>query len=75
MTATLHNISQVAVPDLIKCAKDADVLIFVLPHQFIKKTCETLKGQVKPGAVGISLIKVRPKLIILKNFKFCNIVL
>ncbi|MCL4141273.1 UNVERIFIED_CONTAM: hypothetical protein GTU68_056022, partial [Idotea baltica] len=47
----------VAVPDLIATVKDADILVFVLPHQFIKRTCQTLKGHVKADAVGISLIK------------------
>ncbi len=38
-------------------AADADVYIFVIPHQFIVRALTPLKGKVKPGAVGISLIK------------------
>ncbi|XP_015516118.2 glycerol-3-phosphate dehydrogenase [NAD(+)], cytoplasmic-like isoform X1 [Neodiprion pinetum] len=47
----------VAVPDLIEAAKDADFLIFVIPHQFIRTLCATLLGKIKPTAVGLSLIK------------------
>ncbi|KAF7693176.1 glycerol-3-phosphate dehydrogenase 1b [Silurus meridionalis] len=47
----------VAVPDLLEAVKGADILIFVIPHQFIKRTCETIKGHIKPDAVGMSLIK------------------
>ncbi|KAK2713234.1 glycerol-3-phosphate dehydrogenase [NAD(+)], cytoplasmic-like isoform X2 [Artemia franciscana] len=46
-----------AVPDLVDAAKDADILIFVLPHQFVKRCCDSLAGKLKSGAVGISLIK------------------
>ncbi|XP_042234677.1 glycerol-3-phosphate dehydrogenase [NAD(+)], cytoplasmic-like isoform X3 [Homarus americanus] len=47
----------VAVPDVLDAAKDADVLIFVIPHQFIKRICQPLVGNLKPSTVGISLIK------------------
>ncbi|XP_043247946.1 glycerol-3-phosphate dehydrogenase [NAD(+)], cytoplasmic-like isoform X1 [Colletes gigas] len=47
----------VAVPDVVEAAKDADILIFVVPHQFIDKICSTLLGNIKPTAVGLSLIK------------------
>ncbi|XP_067012111.2 glycerol-3-phosphate dehydrogenase [NAD(+)], cytoplasmic isoform X2 [Anabrus simplex] len=47
----------IAVPDLVDAAKDADILIFVVPHQFIRKICATLLGKIKPTAVGLSLIK------------------
>ncbi|XP_062972718.1 glycerol-3-phosphate dehydrogenase [NAD(+)], cytoplasmic-like [Elgaria multicarinata webbii] len=47
----------VAVPDVAAAADGADILIFVIPHQFIPKTCEQLIGHVKAGAIGISLIK------------------
>jgi glycerol-3-phosphate dehydrogenase len=50
---------QVAVPDVVEAAKDADILVFVVPHQFIKTLCSTLLGKIKPTAVGLSLIKVR----------------
>ncbi|XP_045117397.1 glycerol-3-phosphate dehydrogenase [NAD(+)], cytoplasmic-like isoform X4 [Portunus trituberculatus] len=47
----------VAVPDVLEAAKDADVLIFVIPHQFVKRVCQPLVGKLKPDTVGISLIK------------------
>ena len=49
---------QVAVPDVVQAAVDADILIFVVPHQFIGKICDQLKGHLKADAIGISLIKV-----------------
>lgn len=48
---------QVAVPDIVDAAKDADVLIFVVPHQFITGLCKAMVGKIKPTAVGLSLIK------------------
>lgn len=50
---------QVAVPDLLDAAKSADILLFVIPHQFIGRACDTMKGKIKPDALGMSLIKVR----------------
>lgn len=47
----------VAVADLVEAAREADILIFVVPHQFIRKICATLLGKIKPSAVGLSLIK------------------
>lgn len=47
----------VAVPDVVEAAKNADFLIFVVPHQFIRTLCASLLGQIKPTAVGLSLIK------------------
>ncbi|CAL7940231.1 unnamed protein product [Xylocopa violacea] len=47
----------IAIPDVVEAAKDADILIFVLPHQFIRTLCATLLDKIKPTAVGISLIK------------------
>lgn len=55
-------ILQEAIADVVDAAKDADILIFVLPHQFIKGICSTLLGKIKPTAIALSLIKV-----ILKN--------
>jgi len=49
----------IAIPDLIEAVKDADILIFVIPHQFVKKTCEQLKGNIKKDAFALTLIKVR----------------
>lgn len=50
---------QVAVPDVVEAAKDADILVFVIPHQFIPGLCSMLLGKIKPTAVGLSLIKVK----------------
>jgi len=47
----------IAVPDLVEAAKDADFLVFVVPHQFIHGICKQLQGKVKPSAIGVSLIK------------------
>lgn len=47
----------VANPSVEDAVKDATVLIFNLPHQFIGKTCEQLKGKIVPYARGISCIK------------------
>lgn len=44
-------------PDLVACAKDADFLVFILPHQFIEKTCATIKPVIKKTALGVSFIK------------------
>lgn len=47
----------IAVPDVVETASDADILIFVIPHKFVPGVCKPLEGKLKPGAVGISLIK------------------
>lgn len=48
----------VAIADLTEAVKDADILIFVIPNQFVKKTCEQLKDKVKKTAFALTLIKV-----------------
>lgn len=48
-----------AVPDLAESVKGADILIFVVPHQFIVRVCDTIKDHIKKDAVGMSLIKVK----------------
>ncbi|MBN3291323.1 GPD1L protein, partial [Polypterus senegalus] len=50
-----HNV--VAIPSLKDAAKDADVLVFVVPHQFIRKLCDEMVGTVSRRALGITLIK------------------
>ncbi|KAF4081802.1 hypothetical protein AMELA_G00165340 [Ameiurus melas] len=47
----------IAVPDITEAVDGADILVFVVPHQFIGKLCDQMKPHVKPGAIGISLIK------------------
>ncbi|KAG7478192.1 hypothetical protein MATL_G00077800 [Megalops atlanticus] len=46
-----------AVPELVDAVKGADILIFVVPHQFIVRVCDTIKDHIKKDAVGMSLIK------------------
>jgi len=49
----------VACSSLEATCKDADLLVFVTPHQFVAETCASLKkkGTIKKGAKAISLIK------------------
>ncbi|XP_077997070.1 glycerol-3-phosphate dehydrogenase [NAD(+)], cytoplasmic-like isoform X3 [Glandiceps talaboti] len=47
----------VANPDLKSSATGADILVFVVPHQFVPGLCEQLKGVVKPSTIAVSLIK------------------
>ncbi|XP_061465004.1 glycerol-3-phosphate dehydrogenase 1-like protein [Rhineura floridana] len=47
----------VAVADPAETVNGADIIIFVIPHQFIPKTCQQIAGHIKGGAIGISLIK------------------
>lgn len=43
---------------MVQAATGADILVFVVPHQFIGKICDQLKGHLKANTIGISLIKV-----------------
>ncbi|NXU64954.1 GPD1L protein, partial [Horornis vulcanius] len=47
----------VAVPNLCEAVQDADLLVFVIPHQFIHKVCDEITGRVHRKALGITLIK------------------
>lgn len=49
---------QVAVPNLSEAVQDADLLVFVIPHQFIHRICDEITGKVPKQALGITLIKV-----------------
>ena len=47
-----------AVPSLEEAARDATVLIFVLPHQFLPKLLPTIRASINPTrCYGVSLIK------------------
>jgi hypothetical protein len=46
-----------ATPDLDEVVKDATAFIFVLPHQFLGKAIDSLKGKIAPGGKGVTLIK------------------
>jgi len=43
--------------DILRVVQGAHVLVFVMPHQFIRPLCEQIQGHVLPGAKGISLVK------------------
>eukprot|EP00928_Gymnodinium_smaydae_P008512 TRINITY_DN1309_c0_g1_i6.p2 TRINITY_DN1309_c0_g1~~TRINITY_DN1309_c0_g1_i6.p2 ORF type:complete len:369 (-),score=118.00 TRINITY_DN1309_c0_g1_i6:195-1301(-) len=45
-----------AEPDLKKAVKNADILVWVLPHQFVPRTVQNM-GPVKEGCISVSLIK------------------
>ncbi|KIW01704.1 glycerol-3-phosphate dehydrogenase (NAD(+)) [Verruconis gallopava] len=47
----------VANPSLEDAVKDSTILIFNLPHQFIRRVCKELQGKIVPYARGISCIK------------------
>uniref|UniRef100_A0AC34RDG3 Glycerol-3-phosphate dehydrogenase [NAD(+)] n=1 Tax=Panagrolaimus sp. JU765 TaxID=591449 RepID=A0AC34RDG3_9BILA len=47
----------VAVTDVVETCKDADILIFVIPHQFVGRVSKQLKDKIKKDAIAISLIK------------------
>ncbi|KAG7103051.1 hypothetical protein HYQ44_017139 [Verticillium longisporum] len=47
----------IANPSVVDAARDATILIFNLPHQFIGKVCDQLRGNILPFARGISCIK------------------
>eukprot|EP00798_Chlamydomonas_sp_ICE-L_P022254 gene22254-29324_t len=43
--------------NLLECVRDADILVFCVPHQFIHGMCKKLIGKVKDDAIAISLTK------------------
>jgi glycerol-3-phosphate dehydrogenase (NAD+) len=43
-------------PDLKRAVNNADILVWVLPHQFVPKTIQNM-GPVKKGCISVSLIK------------------
>ncbi|XP_060786912.1 glycerol-3-phosphate dehydrogenase 1a isoform X2 [Neoarius graeffei] len=47
----------VAVADLVEAVCGADILLFVMPHQFLSRVCDIIRGKIKPDALGMSLIK------------------
>ena len=47
----------VADPDLENAVKDANMLVFVTPHQFMEGICKRLNGKIRKDAEGISLVK------------------
>ncbi|XP_020082751.1 glycerol-3-phosphate dehydrogenase [NAD(+)]-like [Ananas comosus] len=51
------GVNVVADPDLENAVKEANMLVFVTPHQFVEGICKRLVGKIRPGAEAISLIK------------------
>lgn len=47
----------VADPDLENAVKEANLLVFVTPHQFVEGICKRIVGKIRPDAEAISLIK------------------
>jgi len=47
----------VAVPDVVDACVDSDILVFVIPHQFVPRLCTQIKDKLKPGVFAVSLIK------------------
>ena len=47
----------IANPSITDACQDSTILVFNLPHQFIAKICEQLRGHILPFARGISCIK------------------
>jgi len=47
----------VAVPDLEEACRDATLLVFVLPHQFLPRLMPVIRESAHPTCRGVSLIK------------------
>lgn len=45
-------------PDLVASVKDADILLHIVPHQFVPGICARIKDHIKPDSINCSLIKV-----------------
>ncbi|GAB1601735.1 glycerol-3-phosphate dehydrogenase [NAD(+)], cytoplasmic-like [Argonauta hians] len=46
-----------AEPNISKAVEGADILLFVIPHQFIRGVCLAIKGHIKNKAIAVSLTK------------------
>ncbi|KAJ8782683.1 hypothetical protein J1605_010002 [Eschrichtius robustus] len=57
MHVCTSRVGKVAVANLSEAVQDADLLVFVIPHQFIHRICEEITGRVAKDALGITLIK------------------
>lgn len=61
-----------AVPDLLECVRDAHVLVFVLPHQFVPSIVDALVGHIAPNCRALSLVKgftvEGGKLVLISNY-------
>ena len=45
----------VAVPDIAEATRGANVLVFVLPHQFLGALCTQIQSNVADDCIGVSL--------------------
>lgn len=46
-----------AVPDIVEVAKTSDILVIVVPHQFVDSICKQMDGHVPKSALALSCIK------------------
>lgn len=46
-----------AVPDLVEVAKSSDILVIVVPHQFVDSICKQMHGHIPRSAMALSCIK------------------
>lgn len=58
-----------AYADVVEAVKDADILLFILPHQFVERTCLAIKSHVKTNAFAVSFSKVR----LIDLFETCTV--
>ena len=61
----------VAMPDLAEACKDATLLIFVLPHQFLPRLLPVIRESAHPNCRGVSLIKGLGKFGFAAHHKWC----
>ncbi|KAH8243093.1 hypothetical protein KR032_004586, partial [Drosophila birchii] len=47
----------IAVNDLLEATQNADILIFSIPHNFVKSYCNILAGKVKETAFAVSMVR------------------
>ncbi|KAK9476726.1 NAD-dependent glycerol-3-phosphate dehydrogenase N-terminus-domain-containing protein [Lipomyces japonicus] len=50
-------VNVVAVPDLLDAVTGSDILVFNVPHQFLPRICNTLRGHVPASVRAVSCIK------------------
>jgi len=62
---------QVALSDLDVAVYDADILVFVVPYQYIHEVCDKLRGKVKSTAIAVSLVKVNFPTCLLQLYWVC----
>ena len=57
MTGIKRPENIVAVPDLLETVRGADILVFNIPHQFLRNVCRQLAGHVPKHVRAISCLK------------------